>query len=255
MPYYPPYPYRPSYGSGYYPSNGYNRPPNYQNGFNNNTIIVNQDNNYWNRRGSDGPLSGRESGSARSPISEAKQNRPELAALNSNATNTPKRTAPGTPDSWKGQSSYAGAKAKAGGAKSGASQAGGRNPPKVQGSYAGAKPASSQAANKLDRPTARPAAKAPARPAAKTPAKPASSAQRTATADRGRAPPSAPQASKPATRPAAAPSGSAARSRSSAVSGSNRSGSADRAASNRGRQSMPGGVPAKAKSTPKTRQR
>ena len=30
MPYYPPYPYRPSYGGGYYPSNGYNRPPNYQ---------------------------------------------------------------------------------------------------------------------------------------------------------------------------------------------------------------------------------
>jgi hypothetical protein len=35
MPYYPPYPYRPSYGGGYYPSNGYNRPPNYNSGFQN----------------------------------------------------------------------------------------------------------------------------------------------------------------------------------------------------------------------------
>ena len=42
MPYYPPYPYRPSYGGGYYPSNGYNRPPNYNSGWQNNgTIIVN----------------------------------------------------------------------------------------------------------------------------------------------------------------------------------------------------------------------
>ena len=42
MPYYPPYPYRPSYGGGYYPSNGYNRPPNYNSGCQNNgTIIIN----------------------------------------------------------------------------------------------------------------------------------------------------------------------------------------------------------------------
>jgi hypothetical protein len=42
MPYYPPYPYRPSYGGGYYPSNGYNRPPNYNSGFQNNgNIYVN----------------------------------------------------------------------------------------------------------------------------------------------------------------------------------------------------------------------
>ena len=34
------------------PANGYNRPPNYQNGFNNNTIIVNnQGNDYWNKYG------------------------------------------------------------------------------------------------------------------------------------------------------------------------------------------------------------
>ena len=55
MPYYPPYPYRPSYGGGYYPSNGYNRPPNYNSGFQNNgNIVINTGgnrpgNNYWDR--------------------------------------------------------------------------------------------------------------------------------------------------------------------------------------------------------------
>ena len=54
MPYYPPYPYRPSYGGGYYPSNGYNRPPNYNNGFQNNgnIIITNPgggNGGYWDR--------------------------------------------------------------------------------------------------------------------------------------------------------------------------------------------------------------
>ena len=55
MPYYPPYPYRPSYGGGYYPSNGYNRPPNYNSGFQNNgTIVINNPGGnggggYWDR--------------------------------------------------------------------------------------------------------------------------------------------------------------------------------------------------------------
>ena len=41
MPYYPPYPYRPAYGGGYYPSHGYNRPPGYNSGFvNTGNIIV-----------------------------------------------------------------------------------------------------------------------------------------------------------------------------------------------------------------------
>ena len=55
MPYYPPYPYRPSYGGGYYPSNGYNRPPGYNSGFvNTGNVVINTGgnrpgNNYWDR--------------------------------------------------------------------------------------------------------------------------------------------------------------------------------------------------------------
>ena len=83
MPYYPPYPYRPHYGNGYYPNSGYNRPPNYQHSFNNNTIIINQDSNndYWNRHDTKSGVS-RDSRSAKSPITAAKPNRPELNSLN-----------------------------------------------------------------------------------------------------------------------------------------------------------------------------
>ncbi len=54
MPYYPPYPYRPAYGGGYYPSNGYNRPPNYNSGFQNTgNVIINTGGGggggYWDR--------------------------------------------------------------------------------------------------------------------------------------------------------------------------------------------------------------
>ena len=52
-PYYPPppYMYRPPYGNGYNPAHNYNRPANYQHGFNNNTIVVNNGgNNYWNNQ-------------------------------------------------------------------------------------------------------------------------------------------------------------------------------------------------------------
>ena len=50
MPYNPPYPYRPHYGNGTTPTE-YDRPPNYQHSFNNNTIVINQNSNndYWNR--------------------------------------------------------------------------------------------------------------------------------------------------------------------------------------------------------------
>ena len=71
-PYYPPppYMYRPPYGNGYNPAHNYNRPPNYQHGFNNNTIIVNNGgNNYWNRQ-SKGSTNAR-SRKAQSPITAA----------------------------------------------------------------------------------------------------------------------------------------------------------------------------------------
>lgn len=82
-PYYPPppYMYRPPYGNGYYPSHNYNRPPNYQHGFNNNTIIVNNGgNNYWNRN--QGGINTRP---AQSPITAAKPKRNDLNDLNRQA--------------------------------------------------------------------------------------------------------------------------------------------------------------------------
>ena len=165
MPYYPPYPYRPRYGSGYYPSNGYNRPPNYQHGFNNNTVIVNKDNNYWNRRDNNASINDRDRRSPRSPITEAKPNRPELASLNSKAKDAPKRAAPATPDSWKGQSSYAGAKAKAGDARPGSSSRTGATcrrcrVPMPARSLAG----TSQRPGLIGRPPGRPHKRRPGRP-------------------------------------------------------------------------------------------
>jgi hypothetical protein len=87
-PYYPPppYMYRPPYGNGYYPGHSYNRPPNYQNGFNNNTIIVNNGgNDYWKRQSnSSTSVRARE---AKSPITAAKPKRDDLGDLNRQASN------------------------------------------------------------------------------------------------------------------------------------------------------------------------
>jgi hypothetical protein len=94
--YYPP-PYQPRYGNGYRPAHSYNRPPNYQHGFNNNNIYVNTDgNNYFNRFNS-GKNNYRKNPD--SPISSARQNRPELADLNNRK-----------PTLNKPQGSYAGAR-------------------------------------------------------------------------------------------------------------------------------------------------
>lgn len=225
-PYYPPYPYRPSYGNGYYPSHGYSRPPNYRPGGNNNTVIINQNNNYWNNYG-DKPGANRDSRSAKSPITASNPKRSDLGSLNAKAKEGPKRPAPGKAGSSKVQGTYAGAKQPD--AKRAAATPGGRAQPKVQGSYAGAKPKAPSATSKV----------ASAKPATK----PAAVAKPSASADRGRP---TPQASKPASRPAAAPSRAPERANKSAVSGASRGG-ADRAASQRGKQSMPKGVPAKAK--------
>ena len=132
-PYYPPYPYRPPYGNGFYPSHNYNRPGG---NFSNNNIIINQDNNYWKNR---------QTGIDRSPISEARPNRPELQNLNAQAAKGPKRPAPA-----KGEG-YAAARKKDSGARNlqTTARTGTANAqatrPKVQGSYAGAKPGGAQA--------------------------------------------------------------------------------------------------------------
>ena len=265
MPYYPPYPYRPRYGNGYYPSNGYNRPPGYGGGFNNsgNIVVVNPGGNnggYWdrydnNKSGYNGATRDGQSRKVSSPITAAKPNRPELDSLNAQAKQGPKRPAPSA-DAWKGQSSYAGAQqgakskvsdARPGGAASTASGA----VPKVQGSYTGSQATGAAAKSKAT--TAAPAAKAAAKPTAKPAApsvsrpetKPSASAARSTASDRGYAAPSAPKVSKPASKPAAVPSGAPERAKSSAVSGAK--GGGDRAASDRGKQSMPAGASAKAK--------
>jgi hypothetical protein len=235
MPYYPPNPYRPRYGNGYYPSSGYNRPPNYKHDFNNNTVVINQNNNYWNGRASSGPVSGRDSKSARSPISAAKPNRPELESLNASARSTPKRAAPPPPESWKGQSGYAGAKSQ----------------PKIQGEYAGAKPDARPAAMPAAKPAVSQAAAKVDKPAARPTASPVAAAKSVTGSDRGRpAADSVPQVSKPANRPAAAPAAATAP-RPSAVSGASRDGAADKAAAQRGKESAPQGLPPKPPSAAK----
>jgi hypothetical protein len=215
-PYYPPYPYRPRYGDGFYPSHGYNR----GNGnFNNNTVIVNKNNNYWKNR---------RNGNDRSPISEARKNRPELGNLKAQASKGPRRSAPLMDDRQAGvrsdskrnlpkiQGSYAGAKPASKGAKD---KIANREMPKLQGSYAGAKPAVKRPESKL--------------------------------ADRGHLPAAAKSPGKSADKvremPFANHSGKAGRS--SALSGSNR-GSSDRAASLRGRQSLGNRSPSKSHSKP-----
>jgi len=120
MPYYPPYPYRPVYGGGYYPSNGYNRPPNYNSGWQNNgNIIINTGggSGYWDRY-DDRPGTGgyQRPRPASSPISAARPNRPELQELNKRQprampADVKRPSADATATNWKGQSGYAGAKA------------------------------------------------------------------------------------------------------------------------------------------------
>lgn len=136
QPYYPPPPgmYRPPYGGGYYPAHGYTRPPNYQHGFNNNTIIVNnQGNNYWNQNRAPNASTL----PARSPITAANPNRPKVA--------NPKRD-PVKPD-WKGQQGYAGARPENKASRDKMVQNGARPgtptaAQRPQGSYAGARPES-----------------------------------------------------------------------------------------------------------------
>jgi hypothetical protein len=282
MPYYPPYPYRPSYGGGYYPSNGYNRPPNYNSGWQNNgTIIINNPGGtggYWDRydrnRVGTTSTSYRE---PRSPITAARPNRAELSELNRrqprpmpSTIKAPSPTA--TAANWKGQSTYAGkTKRPAGAARDPATRIAEANPaysrapsgnkakgpaPKVQGSYAGmdkARPA--PATRDAQRPS--PAGKdlQKPRPTTRDLQRPSGGGS----ADRGygsapatrdlQKPQSKPQP-RPQTKPQSMPSRTPAKgmqgggSRNTAMSGASR-GSADRAASQRGKQSMPQGARSK----------
>jgi hypothetical protein len=173
-PYYPPYPYRPVYGNNFYPGHNYNRPPNYNSGWNhngNNNININGDINintggnrpnrpggggYWDRYPNDRP-SGSNNGvrprPISSPITQARPNRPELTELNKRQpkampSDVKRPSVNANSNDWKGQSSYAGSKGPSNGkptagmADKARDQA--KKSPKVQGSYAGAKPAVSR---------------------------------------------------------------------------------------------------------------
>jgi hypothetical protein len=264
MPYYPPYPYRPAYGSGFYPGSAYQRPPTYIRG--GNTVIVNnQNNNYYNRYKGDQIAKTR--AQPRSPITSARPNRPELQQLNAKATQGPVRKAPASSEAWKGKGGYAGndpavrksldqqaargqrtqdtrARDAAAATKAGASRpataaarptptVNGKPPaPKLQGSYAGAKP---------ERP--RPAT-AEARPAANRPAV-SNREQARPDVDRGRPAPVA--ASRPTASPGA-PQAKPQRPQSAnqtAVARSGSSAKGAKAASDRGKKSMPSGSPKK----------
>jgi hypothetical protein len=281
MPYYPPYPYRPSYGGGYYPSNGYNRPPNYNSGWQNNgNIIINTgggsrpgDNNYWDRYDNDRQprvaSTGYRQPRTSSPITAARPTRAELNELNKRQprpmpADVQRPSATTTAANWKGQSTYAGKEKRPAGAsrdpatriaeaqpsytrQPSSSKAGTRDAqrpaPKVQGSYAGK--------DRADRPQTKDVQQRPApKPVTRDVPKPKPATRPATTGDRGyggtrdvqqpkpSAKPTQVNRPAPAARPAPKPS------KPTAVSNANR-GSADRAASQRGKQSMPQGARSK----------
>ena len=270
MPYYPPYPYRPAYGGGYYPSNGYNRPPNYNSGFQNTgNIVINTGGGgggYWDRY--DNKPNARRPTTTSSPITAARPNRPEINDLNKRQPRPMpadvKRPSPNaTAANWKGQSGYAGAtpgkskdakeriaNAQPGYSKPAPTRPGTREatkaPPKVQGSYAGATPDRVKPAT-----TGKPATRDVQKPVPQTRDVPKPSK---AQGDRGYAKPMTdkkpaarpqtaerPAASKPMPTTRPAPSGG---NRSTAMSGA-QGGNRDRAASQRGKQSLPQGARSK----------
>jgi len=192
VPYHPPYPYRPTYGNGFYPGHHYAPPAGYR--ANNNTVVVNHNTNYWNS------------------YNKSATTRKLNAAPTTRATAVP-------PQSWKGQTTYAGAN------RSTRSQAA-RELPKIQGSYAGAGATASQARTSASSANY-------ARP--NTPVSPSPNIRTADATDRSRAARETMQAG------VASPSGATAL---SAETG----GAVDRAASQRGRQSMPNGVPVSSRS-------
>ena len=277
MPYYPPYPYRPSYGNGYYPSNGYRPPSGYggrYGGGNNfvntgNIVVTNPGgrggNDYWDRQKNDGRTR-----QANSPITAAKPNRPEMQELNKRQprpmpADAKRPSTTQTASDWKGQKGYAGAStaasnrtAKTNAGPSGSAQ---RPAPKVQGSYAGGssagRPGTGQstyqgAANKAGK-TGQSTYQGAANKAGQSTyqgsaskggdrgySQPASRPQPTSRPQPSAKPQQQASRPTPSSRPAQQGGG-----HNNAMSGSGNKGSADRQASQRGKQSMPQGAHSK----------
>jgi hypothetical protein len=281
MPYYPPYPYRPAYGNGHYPSNGYRPPGGYGgryggNNVNTGNVIINTGgSDYFDRYDGRGGAQNRRNSS---PITAANPKRSDLNELNKRQprpmpADAKRPSTKATASDWKGENTYGGAaktpaasnrSAKTGAGPSGQAQ---RPAPKVQGSYKGGSSASNR---DVTRPstgatsgTNRGAAGQSTYQGNKSggadrgyqqqasrqqPSKQQASRQQPSKQQASRQQPSKQQASRPqqqASRPAAAQKpAKQGGSHSTATSGANR-GTADRQASNRGKQSMPQGAHSK----------
>ncbi len=120
-PFYPPaYVYRPMYPA-YRPAGGYYPPAGYRHGYNHQTNIVINNNDYYNRFDHNTNLKGGDR--SRSPIANTKHSGQRDRAGQSGRNTASNRATAGTrdvsnraggKDDWKGKSSYAGAKNKAG---------------------------------------------------------------------------------------------------------------------------------------------
>jgi len=258
MPYYPPYPYRPVYGPGFYPGHAYVRPPTYIHG--GNTIVINQNNNYYNRYNNRGGLS-QTRATPNSPITAARPNRPELQQLNARAAQGPARRAPTSSEAWKGKGGYLGSdpqvrqsldrqaassqrlQANRPAARGTPSVGGKPAAPKIQGSYAGARPAVQRTPAAQRAPASQRTPTAQTRPVV-TERPDAGSLQ----ADRGRA-----SAGLDSTR--VTPQLGSRASGSSALGGMRESGSSVHQASQRGHQSLPANRVGQARATGNLRRR
>jgi hypothetical protein len=209
--YYPP-PYRPRYGNGYRPAHDYKRPGNYQHGFNNNNIYVNSDGKKYFNRFEGGRNNYRKK--PNSPISAARPNRPELTGLNQGFKPATRPNMPAQVNKPTLQGTYAGS----GDRPKVAAQ---RPVDKIKaptGSYAGAKPAERKRFNE----------------------------QTLGARDRGRSPDAARSDVRQRSVAKNAKPDRAARpvsnSQPGGFQGIRNSGKAERAASQRGRSSMPNGA-------------
>lgn len=278
MPYYPPYPYRPSYGGGYYPSNGYNRPPNYNQGFQNSgNIYVNTGggkDNYWDRYDSKPGQGGyKQARTTSSPITQAN---PKRSDLNDLAKRQPrampadvKRPASNaTASNWKGQQSYAGKDKRPASAQGPQERINAATPgysrpasnarpsaqnkvaPKVQGSYAGKDKANRPATGPMpgtrdvQKPAQKPMQKPATRELPQPSQKPLPSGDRGYGAGNAQRPSPQPSA-RPAQTNRPSPGTQQGGNRGTAMSGASGNRGSAGAASQRGKQSMPQGARSK----------
>ncbi len=251
----PPYYYQPVYGGGYRPGYNYNRPPSYNKVLSdNNVVVVNpgQNNKYWDNF-DDRPTGRPRAEPLASPITAARPNRPEIAKLDADskarAGQRASQAAGGatTQQDWKGKSTYAGASKEA--------RAKAKLPPASDATRQKAASNASAAKSKVassgvdrgrggDRQGAAAAAQKRPEAAAKAPA--AAKKAAGSGSNRPQVQPTAKRDRQAAQTQGAktARDGGGGGGRATAASGQKR-GSADRAASQRGKQSMPQGAKSK----------